>query len=329
MRRQSIIRGNLRRPDELHEVVVADLGAPQQFERGAAIASQRHAQHTLDPFPGHVRGPNSRALEPGGFEFGKPLLLLEERPALLVDQSQLTTDAGEPEICVVLSEQQPVLRAAGEHAVGLARAPRYQVVDQNSEVRLASLRHPRRALAGRLRGVDARHQPLGGGLFISCRAVDLPCEEQPGDDSRLERGLQVSRVEEVVLDRVAGPGEVGVLETADGAHELVLHVERQARGDAVRVDFVRPQSLGLHEDLVGRLVGEADDFVLDGRAVARTHSLDDPGEHRGPVGGGANDLVGSLVCLRNETIDLIRMITGSPEEREYGGGVITRLGSHQ
>jgi len=41
-----------------------------------------------------------------------------------------------------------------------------------------------------------------------------------------------------------------VLEAADGAHELALHIERQAGGDAVRVDLVRREPLRLDEDLV-------------------------------------------------------------------------------
>ena len=141
-------------------------------------------------------------------------------------------------------------------------------------------------------------------------------------------GSQVARIEEVVLDGVAGPREVRVLEPADGAHELVLHVERQAGRDAVRIDLVRLEPLGLDEDLVRRLVREAHDLVLDGRAVARTHAFDDAGEHRRAIGGRPDDLVRTLVRLRNETIDLLRMLIGSPEERKHRNRRIARLPDH-
>ena len=65
-----------------------------------------------------------------------------------------------------------------------------------------------------------------------------------------------------------------VLQAADRAHQLELHVERQAGRDAVRIDLVRRQPLGLEEDLMARLAREAMDLVLDRRAVARADALD-------------------------------------------------------
>jgi hypothetical protein len=74
-----------------------------------------------------------------------------------------------------------------------------------------------------------------------------------------------------------------LLEAADGAHQRQLHVEGQAGGDAVGIDLVRGQPLGLDEDLMRVLVGEAVHLVLDGRAVARADALDHAGVHRRAV----------------------------------------------
>ncbi len=68
---------------------------------------------------------------------------------------------------------------------------------------------------------------------------------------------------------------MGLLEARDGAHQVHLDVIGQAGGDTVRVDLVGTQALRLHEDLVAVLVREAHDLVLDGRAVARAHTLDE------------------------------------------------------
>jgi hypothetical protein len=43
----------------------------------------------------------------------------------------------------------------------------------------------------------------------------------------------------------------------------------QARADAVAVNLVGVEAFGLEEDVVALLVGEADDFVFDARAIAR------------------------------------------------------------
>jgi hypothetical protein len=57
------------------------------------------------------------------------------------------------------------------------------------------------------------------------------------------------------------------------APDCQLHIERQAGGNAVGVEFVGLQAFGLDEDLVRILVGEAVDLVFDRRAVARADAL--------------------------------------------------------
>ena len=86
--------------------------------------------------------------------------------------------------------------------------------------------------------------------------------------------MQFARIDGVVLDSVAGTDHLGALQTGDGGHHRLLHVDRHAGGHAVDVDFIGVQALGLEEDLVAGLIRELDDLVLDGRAVARTDALD-------------------------------------------------------
>ena len=77
--------------------------------------------------------------------------------------------------------------ATGEHAVRLVDALGHQVVDQHADVGLAAVEDQRRLALELQRGVDAGHQPLGGGLLVAGRAVDLPGEVQARDPLRLQR----------------------------------------------------------------------------------------------------------------------------------------------
>ncbi len=120
-----------------------------------------------------------------------------------------------------------------------------------------------------------------------------------------------------------------VLEASDRAHELVLHLEWQAGGNPVRVDFIRAEPFGLHKDLMRRLVGEADDFILDRWTVPGAHTLDDTREHWRAVRGGTDDLMGPLVCLGYEAISLQWVVTDSPQKRKDGCGLITGLRGHR
>ena len=87
----------------------------------------------------------------------------------------------------------------------------------------------------------------------------------------------------IVLDRIARPEHHGVLEAGDRAQQLFLHVARQRGRDAVGIDGVVVQALGLEEDLVPLAVGEPDDLVLDRGAVAHALRGDLAGVHRRPM----------------------------------------------
>src|SRR5580700_506651 len=107
-----------------------------------------------------------------------------------------------------------------------------------------------------------------------------------------------------------------VLETADAAHQLLLHVEGQAGRNAVRVHLVRVQPFRLDEHLVRALVGEAMHLILDRGTVAWADAFDRTGEHRRAVEGSTNDGVGALVRVRDVAGQLARMLTGATQERE-------------
>jgi hypothetical protein len=177
-------------------------------------------------------------------------------------------------------------------------------------------------------GVESGEQALGGGFLVAGGAVDLAGEEQAADGLGFQRGIEAARVEVVVLDGVAGPQDVGVLQAGDGVHEVQLHVEGQAGGDAVRVDLVRVRPSGSRKIWWLCLVGEAVDLVLDGGAVARAHSFDDARKHGRAVQPAADDVVRALGGMRDPAGQLLRMLRSISEEGEHRRRVVARLHGH-
>jgi len=127
---------------------------------------------------------------------------------------------------------------------------------------------------------------------------------------------------------IAGAGDVRVLETANRAHQLQLHVERQRGGDTVGVDLHHVQALRLDEDLVAVAVGEADHLVLDRGAVARTDALDLPGVQRRAVQRAADDLVGARGGVGDPARHLARVVLDPAQERHHRQRVVARLHLH-
>ncbi len=148
---------------------------------------------------------------------------------------------------------------------------------------------------GREGGVDAGHDALGRRLLVARRAVDLPGEEEAGQPLRLQRRLGLVGRHEVVGNAVAVADDVALLQAANAADHLDLDLRRQCVEQAVGVDLVRVLPLGLQEELVRGLLGEADDFGLNRGAVARDGSDGSARHFGGAVGAGPHDLVGPLV----------------------------------
>ncbi len=112
-----------------------------------------------------------------------------------------------------------------------------------------------------------------------------------------------------------------MFETAHRVDQVQLHVERQARRYAVRVELVGGQPFRLQKDLVAVLAGKAVDLVFDARAVARPDPFDHAGVHRRTVQPGADDVVRALVSVRHPARHLARMHVGAAEEREHRHGI--------
>ena len=68
------------------------------------------------------------------------------------------------------------------------------------------------------------------------------------------------------------------------------------------------QAFGLEKNLVRIFIGEARDLVFDRRTVARAYAFDHAGEERRTIQSGANDVVRTLMRVRDPARQLLRML---------------------
>ena len=255
-------------------------------------------------------------------------LAVECGPAPVIDQAKAAPRFRKAQVRVVLPKLKAVLGSAGKHPVGFGDAARNEIVDQHAKIGFIALRIPGGLVSREERRIQSGEKPLDCGLLVPRGAVDLAGEEQAAKRLRLERGVEVAWIEIVVLDGVSRPHDVSVLQPADRVHQVELNVERQTRGDAVRVELVRRQALRLDENLVARLAGEAVHLVLDGGAVARTDALDHAGKHGRAIEGPPDDFVCALIGVRDPARQLTGMHAALADEGKHGFGRITGLYFH-
>ncbi len=194
------------------------------------------------------------------------------REGLLADRTDAAPGdplSGQPQIGVVGPQRQAELGARGEHPIRLATPCVVRSSTITPKIGFGPVEPDDRLPAGDAGGVDAGDQPLRAGFLITGRAVDLARQEQARQRPQLQPATEGARIDVVIFHRIAGPDHPRVLQARDGAQDRLLHILRQAGGDAVGVDRGIVQALRLQEDVVPLLVGEADDLVLDRWAVTR------------------------------------------------------------
>ena len=147
------------------------------------------------------------------------------------------------------------------------------------------------AAAGFRGGVEPGDQSLRRSLLVAGGAVDLAGQEKPGEPLGLQRRLQLARIDVVVFDGVARPDDARVFQARNGRDQRALDVLRQRGRNAVRIDRVIVEPFRLQENLVAVALAEADDLVLDRRAIARAAARDLAGIHRRTMHIGADDRV--------------------------------------
>ena len=156
------------------------------------------------------------------------------------------------------------------------------------------------------------------GFLVPRRAVDLPREKQSGHALCFEPSRELGRLDEVVLDGVARSQQHGILEPRQRVHEIRLHVARQRHRKAVDINLARIDPLRLEEDLVALFVGEADDLVLERRAVARPDPADLAVEQRRAIEVRSHEIAHAIVRVEQIAVDL-RTLDRAREKRKRHG----------
>ena len=111
-------------------------------------------------------------------------------------------------------------------------------------------------------------------------------------------------------------------------HGFQLDLLRERRGEALEVILGVVAAFRLQEKLVGILVGEGAELVLDARAIARTAAMNDARKQRRAVEAGAEDVMDLLVRMKDVAVHLRRTALDrrrDVEVREAGGVVIAEL----
>ncbi len=261
------------------------------------------------------------------------LSLLEDGPAIIIDDAPIAAKGSEAEVGVVGAEVEAVFGPAGEHAVGFGGDAGDEIIEHDTDVGLIAAEANGLLVSGVAGGIQPGDESLPGGFFVAAGAVDLTGEEEAGDGLGHAGGVDLMGANHVVFDGVTMLDNFCMGTAGHETDELLLDFEREGSGDAVGVDFVGEEGFWFEEDMVGIALSEADDFVFDGGAIAGAAvCLDLAGEHGGAMEVGTDDVVATGCGVGDATLsgglggEGFRGEYFGREEGKCFGWVITGLG---
>src|SRR5690606_42118668 len=100
-------------------------------------------------------------------------------------------------------------------------------------------------------------------LFVPRGAVELSGEKEPVETRRFPRRPQLSRIYEVIFDRVTGPNDANLAKAVNHPQQFLLKTGGQRRRKSVQIDLVRVVAFRFEEKLMPILFGKFYDLVLD------------------------------------------------------------------
>lgn len=145
---------------------------------------------------------------------------------------------------IVGAERQTELGPRREHPIGFGDATARKIVDHHAEVAPRAAEVERLALPDRKGRIEPRREPLGSGLFVTGGAVDLPGEVEPAKCLHFESWTELTRIEIVVLNRVAGLQDAHILEPGNRANVRLLNLRWKRGRDPVGIDGVIIEASG-------------------------------------------------------------------------------------
>ena len=185
------------------------------------------------------------ALQSFAFSIYGLALVIEDGPARIINESKLAANGRQPEIGVIFAQHQSILGTTREHAIRLADTACREIVDEHADIRFMTLRMPLIFLLCLPRRIQAGEQSLRRRLLVAGRAIDLAGKVQARNRLGLKRRLQVTRIEVVILNRIARLRDARFFKAANRSHESFLYISRQACRNAIRIDDVGRQPFGL------------------------------------------------------------------------------------
>ena len=155
--------------------------------------------------------------------------------AFLTDQPCPQANMRQPQIGIVLPEQEAVFAARGHHAIRFRRSLGHKIINQRADIGFAAVQHHAFAAQQLTGGIDSRHQPLRSRLFITGTAVKLACSVKPRHRLTLQSRVKLRRIHAVILNGIGRAHHFRLLQPRHGVQHGKLDILRHGGRHSLNV----------------------------------------------------------------------------------------------
>ena len=145
------------------------------------------------------------------------------------DLADFITNRHQPEICVILPQNQPIFTSGSHHSIWVFTALCYQVIDQRSNIRTCPIQNHRRFVLCLQSSVDSGNNSLCCSFFIARRAVKLPSPIQAMNLFCFQRWTQGCWVYAIIFNRISWTHDFYMFQAPNRPQECKLHIFWQRR----------------------------------------------------------------------------------------------------
>jgi hypothetical protein len=102
-----------------------------------------------------------------------------------------------------------------------------EIVDQYAYVRFLAPHAEERPPLGCQRSINPGHQALASCLFVTGCPIDLTGQKESAQSRCFEKWRQFPRINEIVLDCIAGSNDLSLLKSRNQSEQFLLELNRK------------------------------------------------------------------------------------------------------
>ena len=198
----------------------------------------------------------------GNFPFNHLLFIYQFLISFIVNQTDFMPQSGKPKICIILSENKPVLSSGSHHSIRLMAFLCNKIINKNPYISLGTVNYNSFFSLQFSCGINSRDQPLSRRFFISGTSIKLSAAEKSFNYLKFQCTFQLPGVNAVIFNCVGISYNFRMLQSGYTSVHCILNIFRKRTGHTSHIHFICRKPFRFYEHLMPVLIREFHNLIF-------------------------------------------------------------------